>query len=250
MPPALLLVVDDGPDIGLLVQRLARCAPPPGQEVVSRTDAGSAWEYLLQTASGRKPDLVLLDLNLPDLPGVELCRRLRATPELRNVPLALLTHWDLGSEIAAGLEAGARFVVCKDLLTRPDAWQVRIAEILTAADVGPEVVPPSREGRLPAVTAVATLRQALRHPTVRFLGPEVLGVLVLRGLEKARCPWPATELLHPSGSLSEPAAVSPAVTETLAALARALVEQLWCVLGTEATAPFRAAVAAALEMEE
>jgi CheY-like chemotaxis protein len=244
MPPPLLLVVDDSPDIGLLVQRLGKRAPPPGQEVVHLADAGSAWEYLLQAAVGRKPDLVLLDLNLPDLPGVELCRRLRAAPELRDIPLALLTHWDLGGEIAAGLEAGARFVVCKDLLTRPDAWQARLGEILTAPAGTPAIVPPQKDSRLPVDRMVATLRQALRHPAVRFLGPEVLGVLVERALEQARCSWPAAELLGPSGSSA------PAAAETLAALAGALVEQVWCVLGTEASAPFRAAVAPVLGVGE
>jgi CheY-like chemotaxis protein len=239
MPPPLLLVVDDGPEIGLIVERLGKRAPPPGQEVVCRADVRGAWEYLVQSA--RMPDLVLLDLNLPDLPGVELCRRLRGAPGLREVPVALFTHPDLGKEIAVGLEAGARFVVWKDLLTRPDAWQARLAEILSGAEGPmPGLVPAGN--RLRPAEVVAALRRALRHPTVRPLGAEVLGVLVRRALAKVRCPWQAADLLDDP----EPAAVNPAATETLAALAGALAEQLWCVLGGAASAPFRAALAPVL----
>jgi DNA-binding response OmpR family regulator len=238
MPLPLLLVVDDGPEIGLIVQRLGKRA---GQEVVCRAHVASAWEYLLQTAGDRRPDLVLLDLNLPDLPGVELCRRLRATAGLRDVPLAVFSNWDQGPEIAVGLEAGARFVVCKDLLTRPEAWQARLADILAHPRQGS----PDFAGRLAGegslAAAVPALRQALRHPTLRPLGFEVLAVLVRRALRQAESTWPAEVLLD---DLPPPA--PPDGPRPPAALAAALAEQVWCLLGSAASAPFQAALAAAL----
>jgi CheY-like chemotaxis protein len=234
MPPMslpLLLVVDDGPEIGLIVQRLGKRA---GLEVVWRADADSAWGYLVETAGPRRPDLVLLDLNLPDLPGAELCRRLRAVAGLRDVPVALFTNWDQDRQIAVGLEAGARFVVCKDLLTRPEAWQARLADILAAP--GPRLA-----GGRPLSAALPAVRQALHHPTLRPLGPEVRGVLVRRALHQAGCPWPAEVLLD---DLAPP---RPETPQTLAAVAAALAEQVWCVLGAADGAPFQGALAAALE---
>jgi CheY-like chemotaxis protein len=242
----LLLVVDDAPEIGLIVQRLGRRA---GQEVVCRPDGASGWEYLLHTAPDRRPDLVLLDLNLPELPGVELCRRLRAMSTegrqagagLCDVPLALFTNWEQSSEIAVGLEAGARFVVCKDLLTRPEAWQARLAEILAAPrprQGNPDFALGLAGGR-PLSAIVPGLRQALRHPTLRPLGFEVLGVLVRRALRQASCPWPAEVLLDDLPP-EDPGAAEPL------ALAAALAEQVWCVLGGAGSVAFQAALAAAL----
>jgi DNA-binding response OmpR family regulator len=239
MSQPLLLVVDDVPEIGLIVQRLGRRAC---QEVVWRSDAAGAWAYLVQAAEGRRPDLVLLDLNLPDLPGVELCRRLRGAAGLCDVPLALFTNWDQGGEIAVGLEAGARFVVCKDLLTRPEAWQARLAEILAAPRPreGNPVFALRCAGGRPLSAAFPGLRLALRHPTLRPLGFEVLGVLVRRALRQASCPWPAEILLDDFPSPGDPGAAEPL------ARAAALAEQVWCVLGGAGSAPFRAALAAAL----
>jgi len=246
MPLPLVLVVDDAPEIGLIVQRLGRRA---GQEVICRADAAGAWEYLLQAPPDRRPDLVLLDLNLPDLPGVELCRRLRAMSAesrqagLCDVPLALFTNWDQGSEVAVGLEAGARFVVCKDLLTRPEAWQARLAEILAAPREGtPDLAPRFAVGR-PLSAAVPGLRRALRHPTLRPLGFEVLAVLVRRALRQAKCPWPTEVLLDDLPPPENCGAAEPP------ALAAALAEQVWCVLGGAGSAPFQSALAAALGME-
>src|SRR5258708_4034997 len=93
----LLLLVDDAPEIGIIVERLGKRA---GQEVICCADALVGWDYLEQTiASGGaastrmpRPDLVILDLNLPGVSGVELCRRIRATPELETLPVALFSH--------------------------------------------------------------------------------------------------------------------------------------------------------------
>ena len=79
------------------------------------------------------PDLVLVDINLPGVSGLDLVRRLRATPTLAALPVAIFSATDRPDEVQAGLEAGADFVLSKDLLGSPTAWLGRIEELLTEA---------------------------------------------------------------------------------------------------------------------
>jgi CheY-like chemotaxis protein len=124
MTAPLLLLVDDMPEIGLIVQRLSR---PLGHRVLHCRRAEEAWEELRRV----RPDLILLDVNLPGLSGRELCRRLRQSPELARIPVAFLSSAleleELAAEPGAG---GADYFLCKDLLARPEAWQRRLREIV------------------------------------------------------------------------------------------------------------------------
>jgi PAS domain S-box-containing protein len=120
---ARLLLVEDMEDMGLIVQRLARKA---GHEIHWVTSAEAAWEYL----KDHQPELVLLDIHLPGMDGVELCRRLRALPQQAGLPIALFSQGAHREDITAGLEAGANFVLPKDLLCQPDAWRRRLHEVL------------------------------------------------------------------------------------------------------------------------
>src|SRR5947209_1741892 len=126
MPRPLLLLVDDAPEMTVLVQALGGRA---GCEVAVASDADAAWAAL----HARRPDLVLLDVNLPGVSGPDLLRRLRAAPELSGLAVAVYCHATLGADVAAGLEAGADFVFFKDLAARPDDWRRRLEEILAGA---------------------------------------------------------------------------------------------------------------------
>lgn len=224
MPSLSILLVDDAPDIGLIVQRYARRA---GQSVVVAPDAESAWKCL---RDGPRPELVVLDINLPGASGTDLCRSLRADPKLRDLPVALFSQWQRPEDIAAGVEAGADFVLCKDLLCQPDAWHRRLGEILSSA-----------AGRRPPPTIpclhtfrpddlVARLNRWLRGPASATLGVAVVLVLVRRI-------WPTA-----TGTAVPADLALPAVASSVAAL----TDQIWRLLGTEASAPLWAALAADL----
>jgi PAS domain S-box-containing protein len=124
-PPARILLVEDMPEIGLVAQRLGRRA---GHVIDWLTTAEAAWDYLQHP--NQRPDLLLLDINLPGMSGPELCRRLRATPELAGLTVALFSQMDRPEALAAGRAAGADFVLSKDLLSRPAVWQRRLQEML------------------------------------------------------------------------------------------------------------------------
>ncbi len=109
---ARLLIVEDDPDIG---PSLVHAMQVQGYDAHLAADAASAQQLALE----HLPDLVLLDLGLPDLDGVELCRRLRAL--LPAAVLVVLTARDSEIDVVIGLDAGA-----DDYLTKP----FRLGELL------------------------------------------------------------------------------------------------------------------------
>lgn len=102
-----ILIVDDEPDLLELV-RFNLCQA--GFEVETATGGQEG----LDKAQRHRPDLVVLDLMLPDLPGTEVCRRLRADAELGAVPILMLTARSEEIDRVVGLELGA-----DDYVTKP-----------------------------------------------------------------------------------------------------------------------------------
>ena len=112
-------------------------------------------ESALQVLKSRSVSLVLLDLMLPGIDGLEVCRRLKAQPETREIPIIMLTAKDSEADIVAGLEMGAADYVCKPF--SPRVLMARIHAVLrrpttdAAADtagpvikIGPLTVDPGR----------------------------------------------------------------------------------------------------------
>ena len=104
---AKLLVVDD---TAMNVKMLADILAFKGYEVVT---AAGGKEGLAKVES-EKPDLVLLDVMMPDLDGYAVCRAIRAKPETAILPVVMVTALDPGEERVKGLEAGA-----DDFLSKP-----------------------------------------------------------------------------------------------------------------------------------
>jgi pilus assembly protein CpaE len=102
-----ILVVDDDLDslklIGLMLQR-------NGYEVV----AANAGNQAIAKAVSDHPDLIILDVMMPDMNGYEVCRRLRKNPDTKGIPIIMFTAKTLIDDKVAGFEAGA-----DDYLTKP-----------------------------------------------------------------------------------------------------------------------------------
>ena len=109
----ILVVDDDAP----LAASLRRALAYEGHSVDVVTDGPGA----LVAARNRPPDLVVLDVMLPGLDGVEVCRRLR---EGSDVPILMLTARDAISDRVAGLDAGA-----DDYLAKPFAYEELLARV-------------------------------------------------------------------------------------------------------------------------
>lgn len=82
-------------------------------------------EEALMMASERLPDLVILDWMLPKVPGIEVCRRLRAKPDARNIPIIMLTARGEESDRIRGLDTGADDYVTKPFSTTELLARVR-----------------------------------------------------------------------------------------------------------------------------
>ncbi len=125
-----LLVVEDDPQVRAMLTRALRYE---GFEVAAASDGAGAMAAL----RAGSPDLVLLDLLLPDADGVELCGRLRADGDA--VPILMVTARDTISDRVAGLEAGADDYLVKPFSTAELVARVR-ALLRRARDRPPPTV--------------------------------------------------------------------------------------------------------------
>lgn len=98
-----------------------------------------------------QPDLILLDLMLPELDGIEVCKRVRKDEAARNVPILMLTARGEESDIVAGLEAGADDYVTKPF--SPKVLLARVKAVLRRKQAGP-----------PSDNAVVTIHDLTIHP--------------------------------------------------------------------------------------
>jgi two-component system, OmpR family, alkaline phosphatase synthesis response regulator PhoP len=112
-----ILIVDDEADIRELVHlNLAR----EGYEIL---DCESG-EQALSQARAKSPDLIVLDLMLPGIDGLEVCRRLKADPKTACIPVVMLTAKGEDSDVITGLEVGA-----DDYVTKPFSGKVLVARV-------------------------------------------------------------------------------------------------------------------------
>lgn len=108
---ARVLVADDDPDIRRLVVMKLRSA---GHEVIEVGDGNAA----VEAARAETPDLLLLDLMMPGLTGIEVCQTLRAEERFADVPMVLLTARAQERDVSSGLAAGATAYVSKPFSPR------------------------------------------------------------------------------------------------------------------------------------
>ncbi len=114
---ASIIVVDDEEDILELIRyNLSR----EGYRITC-VDSG---EKALETVQHTIPDLLLLDLMLPGLDGIEVCKRLKAVPETSHIPIIMITAKTEESDLVIGLECGA-----DDYITKPFSPRVLSARV-------------------------------------------------------------------------------------------------------------------------
>ncbi|NLH49078.1 MAG: response regulator transcription factor [Myxococcales bacterium] len=120
MSKPLILVVDDEEDILELIRyNLAK----EGYQVGTVTTGEDALAF----ARREKPNLVILDLMLPGVDGLEVCKRLKANDATAAIPVIMLTAKSEDADVVTGLELGA-----DDYLTKPFSPRVLVARVRTA----------------------------------------------------------------------------------------------------------------------
>ena len=118
---AKILIAEDERDIRDLVAFTLRFA---GHEVFVANNG----EEAVQMAPQVNPDLVLMDVRMPRMTGYEACKIMKATPDLRDIPVVFLSAKGQESEIQQGLEAGAEEYLLKPFA--PDQLTNRVKAIL------------------------------------------------------------------------------------------------------------------------
>ena len=121
-----VLVVDDERDILELVKYNL---DKEGYQVTVVTTGEDA----LAAARTKLPDIVILDLMLPGVDGLEVCRRLKADPKTRTIPIVMLTAKGDEADVVTGLELGA-----SDYVTKPFSPRVLTARIKAVLRRGDE----------------------------------------------------------------------------------------------------------------
>lgn len=134
-----VMVVDDDRDIRRLVESILA---KEGFVTIGADSGADA----LKKVENSKPDLIILDLQLPDKDGFEVCKILRADPTTRTIPVVFLTVQNLDSYKIAGLEMGA-----DDYITKPfnqTELVARVKAVLRRAEWRDAKEPPVKEGPL------------------------------------------------------------------------------------------------------
>ena len=115
-PPRILIVDDNENNRAILAARL-------GTQGYSTTEACDGAEAL-EAVRGEAPDLILLDVTMPRMDGLEACRRLKHDASLGFIPVILVTARSDSKDVIAGLEAGA-----DEYLTKPVDQSALVARV-------------------------------------------------------------------------------------------------------------------------
>ncbi len=119
-PSKMLLVVDDDESV---LSFLSFSLRGDGFTVVEAKDAESGLKIL----QAKKPDLILLDIMLPNMDGFAMCKRLRSDPQLANVPVLFITAYADPTSLEKTQAAGAQ-----GLIEKPIMYSELLVQILEA----------------------------------------------------------------------------------------------------------------------
>ena len=101
----ILIAEDDAPSRILLERKLASW----GYEVIATEDGNQAWDAVQKES----PDIAILDWLMPELSGIDVCRRIRNAENLPYIYIILITAQDQDEDIIAGFDAGADDYILK-----------------------------------------------------------------------------------------------------------------------------------------
>jgi DNA-binding response OmpR family regulator len=166
-PAASILLVDDEPTI---LEALRFNLSREGYDVLTAGDGRTA----LALARGRRPDLIVLDLMLPDIDGLEVCRLLRQ--EHSTIPILMLTAKDSETDKVVGLELGA-----DDYLTKPCGLRelfARIKALLRRAEMRGDP-PPDRQVQFGEIRVLLDQHRVFNGDHEIALSPKEYDVLTL-----------------------------------------------------------------------
>jgi DNA-binding response OmpR family regulator len=184
-PPRILIADDNPENLDIFQRRLA----VQGYEILMATDG----EEALAIARAQQPDLILLDVMMPKMDGIEACRHLKADPSLPFVPIIMVTAKTGSQDVVAGLDAGA-----DEYLPKPvdhAALVARVKSMLRIKALHDEVQEQSAQVEAQSVQLAEwnrTLEQRVQEQLAqidslgrlkRFFSPQLAEMIVAGGVE-------------------------------------------------------------------
>ncbi len=146
-----ILIIDDDVDtlklVGLMLERQGY-----------RIAVASNGTLGISRAAAEKPDLILLDVMMPDLDGYEVTRRLRADPALAHIPIIMFTAKSMVDDKVAGFEAGVDDYLTKP--THPAELTAHVKAVLSRITTAKAPPAPSRDRERARVVAFLGARGA------------------------------------------------------------------------------------------
>lgn len=118
---AKILIAEDEPDIRVLIEFTLKFA---GHQVVPCGNGAEA----LAAAPQEMPDLIMMDVRMPQMTGYEACQHMKADPRISHIPVVFLSAKGQEAEIQTGISAGATEYLLKPFA--PDELTQRINELL------------------------------------------------------------------------------------------------------------------------
>ncbi len=177
--PLVLIVDDNAANVDILRTRLAS----QGYDVVTASDG----EEALSVAKKDEPDLILLDIMMPKLDGIEVCRRLKGNEELAFTPIVVISAKSQPKDVVSALEAGADEYLGKPI--EQTALVARVKSMLRIKELHDKTQAQARE--------LAQLNQSLEERVAaqvvelerisqlkRFFSPQLAELIVSSGDEK------------------------------------------------------------------
>ena len=121
-----ILIAEDEPDIRNLITFTLRFE---GYEVIDTANGADAYAKAQELAANNEPpDLILMDVRMPRMTGYEACEKIKAHPDLKNIPVAFLSAKGQDAEIQTGLAVGAAAYIIKPF--GPDQLTTKVKELL------------------------------------------------------------------------------------------------------------------------
>jgi len=123
--PKKIIIVEDQPDVADLLEEMLGI---DGYRVRKIHSSGGA----LSVIRTEKPDVVLLDIMMPDVSGLEVLRFMRREPDLQQIPVVIISAKTLPADVRTGLEAGATAYLTKPVDV--DKLRRTVAQVIGSAE--------------------------------------------------------------------------------------------------------------------
>jgi adenylate cyclase len=171
-PPRILIVDDNETNRDILLARLG----PQGYDLKQAADG----EEALAATKEHLPDLILLDIMMPKIDGIEVCKRIKNDPSMPFTPIILCTAKADTKDVVAGLEAGA-----DEYLTKPidqTALVARVKSVLRLKQLHDEIAELNKSLEQRVATQLGEIERM--SGLKRFLAPQIAELVLSSGGEK------------------------------------------------------------------